>query len=33
MSVLNYNFNKEQSMLPEDDGMIETCTSALSVLM
>jgi len=23
----------EQSMLPEDDGMIETCRSVLSVLM
>jgi hypothetical protein len=30
---LNYNFNKEQSMLPEDDRMIETCRSVLSVLM
>ena len=24
MSVLNCNFSKEQSMVPEDDGMIET---------
>ena len=30
---LNYNFSKEQSMLPEDDRMIETCRSVLSVLM
>jgi len=28
---LNYNFSKEQSMLPEDDRMIETCRSVLSV--
>ena len=27
------NFSKEQSMLPEDDRMIETCWSVLSVLM
>ena len=26
------NFSKEQSMLPEDDRMIETCRSVLSVL-
>jgi hypothetical protein len=32
-SVLNYNFGKEQCMLPEDDRMIETCRSVLSVLM
>jgi len=25
MSVLNCNFSVEQSMLPEDDRMIETC--------
>jgi len=31
--VLNCNFSKEQSMLPEDDRMIETCKSVLSVLM
>jgi hypothetical protein len=31
--LLNYNFNKEQCMLPEDDCMIETCRSVLSVLM
>ena len=30
---LNYNFSKEQSMLPEDDRMIETCRSVLSVWM
>ena len=33
MSVLNCNFCKEQSMLPEDDRVIETCRSVLSVLM
>jgi len=33
LSVLNYDFSKEQSMLPEDDRMIETCRSVLSVLM
>jgi len=27
------NFSKEQTMLPEDDRMIETCRSVLSVLM
>jgi len=32
LSVLNCNFSKEQSMLPEDDRMIETCRSVLSVL-
>jgi len=31
--VLNCNFSKEQSTLPEDDRMIETCRSVLSVLM
>jgi len=30
---LNYNFSKEQCMLPEDGRMIETCSSVLSVLM
>jgi len=30
---LNYNFSKEQCMLPEDDRMIEKCRSVLSVLM
>jgi len=29
----NCNFSKEQSMLLEDDRMIETCRSVLSVLM
>ena len=29
----NYNFNKEQCMLPEDDRMIKTCRSILSVLV
>ena len=30
---LNYNFSKEQCMLPEDDRMIETCRSVLGVLV
>ena len=29
----NCKLSKEQSMLPEDDRMIETCRSVLSVLM
>jgi len=33
MSSFNCNFSKEQSMLPEDDRVIETCGSVLSVLM
>jgi len=33
LSVLNCNFSKEQSMLPEDDRMIETCRSVLGVLL
>ena len=33
LSVLNYNFSKEQNMLPEDDRMIEKCRIVLSVLM
>ena len=33
MSVLNCNFSKEQSMLPEGDRMIETCRRVLSALM
>jgi hypothetical protein len=33
LSVLNYNFSKEQCMLPEDDRMMETCRSVLNVLM
>jgi len=30
---LNYNFSKEQCMLPEDDRMIDTFRSVLSVLI
>jgi len=30
---LNCNFNKEQSMLPEDDSMNQTCRSVLNVLL
>ena len=30
---LNYNFSKEQCMLPEDDRMIETCKSVSIILM
>ena len=33
VSVLNCNFSKEQSMLPYEDRMIETCWGVLSVLM
>jgi len=33
LSVLNSKLSKEQSKLPEDDSMIETCRSVLSVLM
>ena len=33
VNVLNYDFSKEQYMLPEDDREIETCKSVLSVLM
>jgi len=33
LSALICNFSKEQSMLSEDDCMIETCRSVLSVLM
>jgi len=33
MIVLIYNFSKEQYKLPEDDRVIETCRSVLSVLM
>ena len=29
MGFLNFNFSKEQCMLPEDDLMIETCRSFL----
>ena len=31
--LLNYKFNKEQYMHPEDDCMIKTCRSVLSVLI
>jgi len=30
---LKYNFSNEQCMLPEDDRVIETCRSVLSILM
>jgi len=30
LSDLDYNFSKEQCMLPEDDHVIEICTSVLS---
>jgi len=33
LNVLNYNFNKERYMLPEDDGVIETCRNVLNVLI
>ena len=33
LNVLNYNFSKEQYMLPEDDRVIETCRRVLNVLM
>ena len=33
LHVLYHNFSKEQSVLPEDDGVIETCTSVLCDLM
>ena len=33
MIVLIYNFSKKQYVLTEDDCMIETCRSVLSVLM
>ena len=32
LNVLNYNFSKKQSMHPEDDRVIETCSSVLNVL-
>jgi len=32
LSVLFYNFSKEKCLLPEDDRVIETCRSVLSVL-
>ena len=31
--VLNCDFSREQSVLPEDDRRIETCRIVLSVLM
>jgi len=31
--VVNYNFSKDQCMLPEDGRLIETCRSVLNVLM
>jgi len=31
--IINYNFSKEQSMLPEDDHVMETYRIVLSVLM
>jgi len=33
LNILNYNFSKEQFMLPENDRVIETRRSVLSVLM
>jgi len=30
---LNYNFSKEQCVLPEDDSIVGTCRSVLRVLM
>ena len=33
LNVLNYNFSKEQYILPEDDRVIETCRSVLNDLM
>ena len=30
MRVLNCNFSKERSMLPEDDRIIEICVSVLN---
>ena len=30
---LNYNFSKEQCMLPVDDRVIETCRRVLNVLI
>ena len=33
LNVLNYNFRKEQYMLPEDDRVFETCRSVLNVSM
>jgi len=33
LTDLNYNFSKEQYMLPEDDCVIEICRSVLKVLI
>jgi len=33
VNVLNYNFNKEQYLLPEDGRVIEICGSVLNVLI
>ena len=33
VNTVYYNFSKEKSKLPEDDLMIETCRSVLSVLV
>ena len=33
ISLLTYNFSKEQCRFPEDDLRIETCRSVLSVLV
>jgi len=33
LNVLNYNFSKEQCMLPDDDRVIEIRRSILNVLM
>jgi len=33
LNVLNYNFSKEQYMLPEDDRVIETWRRVLNVMM
>jgi hypothetical protein len=33
VNFLTYNFSKEQSVLPEDDLMIETCRNILNVLV
>jgi len=33
MNILNYNFNKEQYTLPDDDSVIETCRSVINILV
>ena len=30
---LNHSFSKEQCLVPEDDRMIKTCSSVLSVIL